>query len=89
MSSVAGNMQKLNVQGIGVALGITWALGCLLIGLSALAFGYGAEFVAAVGTFYIGYAPTLLGVLIGTVWGFVDAYIGGVIFVWLYNKFTK
>lgn len=82
-------MQKLNVQGVGLAAGMTWALGCLLIGLSALAFGYGKEFVEAVGKFYIGYAPTGVGIFVGMLWGFADAYVGGIIFAWLYNKFTK
>jgi hypothetical protein len=82
-------MQKLNVQGVGLAFGMTWALGCFLIGLSATAFGYGTEFVDALGKFYLGYAPTVGGTLIGTLWGFADAYVGGIVFAWLYNKLTK
>ena len=38
---------------------------------------------------YIGYSFTPFGSLIGALWGFVDWYIGGAIFAWLYNFINK
>ena len=82
-------MHKLDVQRFGIAFGITWALGSLLLGLSATLFGYGAGIVEQVSSVYVGYGATIGGALIGAVWGFVDAYIGGVIFAWIYNKLAS
>ena len=72
----------------GLAFGILWAAGVLIIGLIATYNGYGSEMIDALGTVYLGLDKTLAGVLIGTVWGFVDAFIGGYLMVWLYNKFV-
>ena len=30
-----------------------------------------------------------LGIAIGTLWGFVDGYITGVVIAWIYNKLAK
>jgi hypothetical protein len=51
--------------------------------------GYGIGFVSALGKIYIGTQPTLLGALLGLVYGFCDAGIGFFIFAWLYNKLVK
>ena len=81
-------MKKLNPMAAGLAFGILWAAGVLIIGLIATYNGYGSEMIDALGTVYLGLDKTLAGVLIGTVWGFVDAFIGGYLMVWLYNKFV-
>lgn len=82
-------MQKFDVNALGLTLGIIWGAAILLVGLSAAFFGYGAAFVELASTLYIGYAPTILGAIIGTVWAFIDAYVGGVVIAWLYNKLTN
>lgn len=82
-------MAKLDVKALGLALGITWGVCALLLGLSAVICGYGVGLVRALGTLYIGYKPTVIGSFIGGIWGFVDAGIGGVLIAWIYNKFTK
>jgi len=79
---------KLDVKAAGLALGTVWGAGVLIAGLLAMT-GFGAEFVAAIGQYYIGYAATLIGSIIGGVWGFIDAFIGGVVIAWLYNKFSQ
>jgi hypothetical protein len=43
----------------------------------------------AIGRFYIGYNVIPPGSVIGMVWGFFDAFIGGAIFAWLYNLLSK
>ena len=40
-------------------------------------------------TLYIGYKPTVLGSVLGGIWGFFDAGIGGVVVAWLYNMLAK
>ena len=82
-------MLKLDVKAFGLTLGILWGVSLLIMGLLAMFFGYGTRFVAAVGGLYIGYKATAAGAVIGAVWGFIDAGIGGVIIAWLYNKLAK
>ena len=41
--------------------------------------------VPFIGHLYRGYSISPSGSVIGLVWGFVDALIGGAIFAWLYN----
>ena len=80
---------RMDVKALGLALGITWGVGVLILGLLDKFFGYGADMVYFLSGYYIGFEATFLGSLIGGVWGFVDAGVGGVIIAWLYNKFSK
>jgi hypothetical protein len=82
-------MNKLDVKALGLALGIVWGVCVLLIGITSMLFNYGTGLVNALSSLYIGYKATLLGSLIGGIWGFFDAGIGGVIIAWLYNKLVK
>jgi len=80
---------KLNAVSFGLALAVLWALVVLVMGITAMTIGYGASFVGIVGQFYIGYSASVLGIIIGIVWAFIDAFLGGLIFAWLYNKFSS
>lgn len=82
-------MAKLDVKALGLSLGITWGVSVALMGFICMASGWGCSFVSAVGQFYFGYKPTILGCIIGGIWAFFDMGIGGVIIAWLYNKFAK
>ena len=82
-------MAKLNVKAFGLAVGIVWSVGMFVLGIIAMAFGWGGKFVEILSSLYIGYKATFLGSIIGAVWGFIDAGIGGIIVAWLYNKFAK
>lgn len=82
-------MAKLNVKALGLTLGIVWGAALLIMGIVATFFNYGDGFVGALGSLYCGYKATILGSLIGGVWGFIDAGICGVIIAWLYNKLAK
>lgn len=74
---------------LGFALGITWALGVFLVGALALLWNIGTPFVDLFASLYYGYAATWMGSVIGAAWGFVDAFIFGIIFAWLYNFFMS
>lgn len=77
---------KFNPKALGLAIGILWGLGCLLIGIFAM-YGYGNLFLNAFASVYKGYAASWGGAVIGGIWGFIDGFIGGYILAWLYNKF--
>lgn len=82
-------MAKLNVKALGLSLGIMWGAAVALMGIICMLSGWGCSFVNAMGKFYYGYQPTLLGCILGGIWGFFDMGIGGVVIAWLYNKFAK
>ncbi|PIN75390.1 hypothetical protein COV18_03870 [Candidatus Woesearchaeota archaeon CG10_big_fil_rev_8_21_14_0_10_37_12] len=70
----------------GLALGIICAIAIFLTGTLAGIFQKGFPIVNAIAEWYIGYAPTLLGSIIGAMYAFVDGFIGGTLFAWIYNK---
>ena len=80
---------RCNVLGLGLAVGITCALGALMLGVGAWLFDWGAEIVKLASSLYIGYAATALGSVIGTAWAFVDGFLGGLVVGWLYNRFQR
>ena len=83
-------MAKLDIKAFGLAAGILWGASLIIMGIIAMgAPGYCGDFVAAVGSKYVGYNATILGSIIGGIWGFIDAGIAGLILAWLYNKFAK
>ena len=86
---MSNNHTHLQVLPFGLALGIIWGVSMFLIGLSTWLFAWGGEWQTLMASVYMGYTPSLLGSLIGGVWGFLDAFIGGIIFAWLYNLFAK
>lgn len=80
-------MQKLSIKGVALAFGILWALGNLFAGIGSL-FGWGVAYVNTMGSLYVGFMPTPAGIIIGTIWSFIDGFIAGAIFSWLYNKLS-
>jgi hypothetical protein len=80
---------KLNTVALGLALGIFWGLSVLVMGLIATHATYGKPFVETLALMYPGYAPTVMGSIYGGLIGFADAFIGGFLVGWLYNKFNR
>ena len=81
-------MEKCKPVALGVAIGVVWALyvGCL--GIAAM-FGWGGGLVLPLAALYIGYAPSVVGAIIGAVWAFVDGFVGGIVIAWIYNAVAK
>ena len=82
-------MARLDVKAFGLACGLLWGLAMFLLGIIDMLTKWGDGWGALMSTVYIGYQPTIIGSLIGGLWGFVDAGIGGLVLAWLYNKFAK
>jgi len=38
---------------------------------------------------FIGYEPTFVGSVSGAVWAFVDFFVAGVVFAWIYNRLLR
>ena len=82
-------MNKLDPKAFGLALGILWGGSLIFMGLLAMTCSWAHPFVNGIGVKYIGYEISIVGALIGGLWGFIDAGLGGVLLAWLYNKFLK
>ena len=80
---------KLSALHLGVALGLTWAIGVVVLGLSSWLFSWGGEMAQILASIYHGYAPTVMGLLWGALWAFVDGFIGGLLIAWIYNCCQK
>lgn len=79
---------RLSPVALGLALGILWGISILIMGLLAYYYTYGQPFVAAIGSVYPGYAPSIRGSITGGIIGFFDAFIIGFLIGWLYNRFN-
>ena len=83
---------KLNIKAMGLALGLIWGAAILVTGLANLMWeGYGQAGLAVIASVYPGYSgeASIGQVLIGTTYGLLDGFIGGVVFAWVYNQFAK
>ncbi len=83
---------KLSIKGLAGAAAIMWGVALLLVGSANLMFpGYALGFLEVVGSIYPGYQPGtgFSSVIIGALYGVVDAGIAGAIFAWLYNLLAE
>lgn len=85
---------KLNAKAFGLACGIIWAGAILVMTIvSSLTDtvptaydGYAGQFIKGLVSIYPGYSISLLGALIGALWGGLTDFIFGAIFAWFYNR---
>lgn len=83
---------KFSVKGLAMVCGILWGGAMLVMGLANLIWSsYGQQFLQLMASVYPGYHATrsIAEVIVGTLYGFVDGFIGGAVFAWLYNQFAK
>ncbi len=76
---------KINVKAFALTCGIVWAVGLFLLTWWVILFDGATGEPTLIGRLYRGYTISPRGSLIGPVWAFFDALIGGAIFAWLYN----
>ncbi|MFH1456371.1 MAG: bacteriophage holin [archaeon] len=74
---------------IGLAIGILWSVTVFITTIYSMWTNYAPDFLNIFSQMYPGHSVSLLGASIGAVYGFVDLFIMGFIFAWLYNKLTK
>lgn len=77
---------KIHAAKFGIAFGIVYALVFFLYGALAALFGWGHELAQIIGSFYVGFAPTLVGAVFGAVWGFVVGFVFFALGAWIYNS---
>ena len=80
---------KIEVKGLALTLGILFGLTAFVLGVLSLLFGFATDYVVAMAALYIGFAPTLIGSIMGAIWGFVHCAISGAVIALVYNKLTE
>ena len=79
-------MVKLHPSKFGLAFGIVYAVVFFLYGALAALFGWGSAMAEMIGSFYVGFGPTLGGAVIGALWGFAVGFIFFALAAWIYNR---
>ncbi|MDP3981800.1 MAG: hypothetical protein Q8Q33_10355 [Chlamydiota bacterium] len=82
---------KLSVKAFTLTSGLMWAGIVFFVGiLNIIKTGYGLAFLSLISSIYPGYHAehTFLSVLIGTAYALLDGAICGLLFSWIYNRFT-
>lgn len=83
---------KFNITALALTGGLIWGGAMLVVTSANLIWpGYGQAFLDAIASIYPGFhsGAGVSSVIVGTIYGFVDAAIGGAIFGWLYNLIAK
>ena len=84
---------RLSVIRFGCAVASIWGLAVLAVGTANVLWpDYGVKFLEMIDSIYPGYHYGqwgLGGVLVAAMYAVVDAWIFGVIFAWIYNRFTR
>ena len=76
---------KLNIKAFALASAIIWSLGLFALTWWIIAFDGITHEATLIGHLYRGYDISPMGSVIGLVWAFPDALVGGAVFAWLYN----
>ena len=82
-------MAKLDTKAFSWALGLVWGGVTFLLGLLDTLYFWGSSWGKMMTMVYIGYRPTIIGSIIGAIWGFVYAALLGFAVAWLYNRLAE
>ena len=96
-------MKKLSMFGLGMAIGLTWFIAIIFVGIIAMIIlknGYAGDlhenvinsvviFRGLFGLAYPGWAMDYLGTLLAGLWGFVHGFVAGYLIAFFYNIFSK
>jgi hypothetical protein len=91
-NSASEVIMKFNTKVLALASSVLWGFVMLAVGETNLIAGhYGQQFLQAMSSVYPGYHDTrsIAEVIVGTVYGLCDGFIGGAVIAWLYNHFAK
>ena len=76
---------KLNVKAFALTCALVWGFGLFALTWWIIAFDGASGDPTLIGRLYRGYSISPMGSVIGLIWAFFDALIGGLVFAWLYN----
>ncbi len=76
---------RLNIKAFALTSGIVWGLGLFALTWWVIAFDGATHEPTLLGRLYRGYNISPFGSVIGLLWAFADALVGGAIFAWIYN----
>jgi len=79
----------LDAKAVGFSCALLWGGAQLVMGILATYVGYGVAFVNLVSSIYPGDGLGPVGIVLGTVFGLIDGFLGGYIFALLYNRLAK
>ncbi len=86
-------MMRLSVTAAAISFALVWGvLAMFLTGVANMIWPpYGQEFLQTTASIYPGYKATASfgQVIVGTLYGLVDAAVVGAAFAWLYNLFSS
>jgi hypothetical protein len=88
-SSTVCTSSRLSACALGFAVGLLSALWLVVLGVAAMYFNFGVEFVKLAGTVYVGFAATFKGVVFGALWGFLEGFVCGALIAVFYNFCAK
>lgn len=83
---------KINVWPLAFAIAVLYALAVLFVGIANIIWPpYGIVFLQLLASVYPGYHATgpFHNLFVGTAYSFFDGLIGGLVFAWLYNRFSR
>ena len=69
---------------LAFSIAIVWGLSLMLLAWLGLWLSYGLPFIDLLGSVYLGYHATLLGGVIGLMFGFMDMFVGVWVIGWIY-----
>jgi hypothetical protein len=81
-------MNKINMKGLALALGLTWGIYVLCLGWISCT-GWGIGMVKIISSLYLGYSSSFFGAILGGIWAFFDGAVAGIIIAWIYNRVSK
>jgi hypothetical protein len=76
---------RFDVKAFALTCALVWGIGLFALTWWIIAFDGVTGEPTLIGRLYRGYSITPVGSLVGFVWAFIDALIGGALFAWLYN----
>jgi len=84
---------KLDTLRLGFTVCVVWGAIVFLVAVGNMVIaGYGDAFLKLIDSIYPGYHMGVWGfggVIVATLYAALDGFIMGVVFAWLYNRFTK
>jgi hypothetical protein len=80
---------KFNVKAFALTCGFLWGLGVFFLTWWVILFEGSTHDLMVLGHIYRGYNISPWGSVLGAAYGFVDGGLGGAIFAWLYNVFSR